>query len=56
MWDVRYTDAATQELNQRAVPRQEKTAILNAAQQRCAEIEAEDEEGNENEANRPENS
>ncbi len=32
MWDVRYTNAATQELNQRAVPRQEKAAILNAVE------------------------
>ncbi len=125
MWDVRYTDAATQELNQRALPRQEKAALLNAveklralgpqlpfphqsavqgatgirelrprqgrspwrafycrvadtfviasigpeadvdprgftravdaAQQRCAEIEEGDEEGKKNEANRPEN-
>lgn len=30
MWDVRFTDEARQELNQRAVTRQEKAAILNA--------------------------
>jgi len=32
MWDVLFTDEARQELNQRAVTRQEKAAILNAVE------------------------